>query len=243
MGIMVANWETLASVGTAAGTLVLAIATFASVRSANRAARTAERALLAGMRPLLVTSRLQDPAQKIMFGDEHWAMLAGGRAIAQVGREEVDVDGLPATDDSVYLAMSLRNAGSGLAVLHGWRVAPERLRPGSPHPAPQFRPQTRDLYIAPGDIGFWQGALRDPTDPQYEQMKKAVETRQPVTIDLLYGDSEGGQRVQTRFGLVARPHKSDKPDEDVWLASVSLHHNVDRPDPREAPMSFDGPAV
>ena len=70
-----ANWETLASLGTAAGTLVLAVATFASVRSANRAARTAERSLLAGMRPLLVTSRLQDLAQKVMFGDEHWAML------------------------------------------------------------------------------------------------------------------------------------------------------------------------
>jgi hypothetical protein len=163
---MVANWETLASLGTAAGTLVLAVATFASVRSANRAARTAERALLAGTRPLLVTSRLQDPAQKIMFGDEHWAMLAGGRAVAQVGREEIDVDGLPATNDVIYLALSLRNAGSGLAVLHGWRFAPERLRPGSPHPAPQFRPQTRDLYIAPGDIGFWQGALRDRPDPR-----------------------------------------------------------------------------
>ena len=112
-----------------------------------------------------------------------------------------------------------------------------------PYNTPQFRPQTRDLYTAPGDIGFWQGALRDPTDPQYEQMKKAVETRQPVTIDLLYGDYEGGQRVQTRFGLVARPRKDDKPDEDVWLASVSLHHNVDRPDPREAPQGFDDPAV
>jgi hypothetical protein len=31
------------------------------VRSANRAARTAERALQVGLRPVLVTSRLQDP--------------------------------------------------------------------------------------------------------------------------------------------------------------------------------------
>jgi hypothetical protein len=240
---MVANWETLASLGTAAGTLVLAVATFASVRSANRAARTAERSLLAGMRPLLVTSRLQDLTQKIMFGDEHWVMLPGGRGIAQVGREDVDLDGLPAIDDSVYLALSLRNAGSGLAVLHGWRLAPERLRPGTAHPAPQYRPQTRDLYIAPGDIGFWQGALRDPADPQYDLARKAIETRQPLTIDLCYGDSEGGQRMQTRFGLVPRPRHDDKPDEDVWIASVTMHHNVDRPDPREAPLSFDGPGA
>src|SRR5262245_29989377 len=101
---MAADWETLASLGTAGGTLVLAIATFASVRSANRAARVAEQSLLAGIRPLLVSSRLQDPNQKIMFGDEHWVILPGGRGIAQVGREETDIDGLPATDDVVYLA-------------------------------------------------------------------------------------------------------------------------------------------
>ena len=29
--------------------------------------------------------------------------------------------------------------------------------------------QTRDMYIPPGDVGFWQGALRDPDDPQYER--------------------------------------------------------------------------
>jgi hypothetical protein len=47
-----------------------AVATFASIRSANRsariserAARTAEQSLLAGQRPLLVSSLLQDPAQ------------------------------------------------------------------------------------------------------------------------------------------------------------------------------------
>ena len=42
--------------GTAAGTLVLAGATFAAVRSGSRSARIAERTLLVGMRPLLVTS-------------------------------------------------------------------------------------------------------------------------------------------------------------------------------------------
>ena len=52
------DWATVASLATAGGTLVLAVATFASIRSANRsariaerAARTAERSLLAGQRP------------------------------------------------------------------------------------------------------------------------------------------------------------------------------------------------
>ena len=39
------EWVTISSLATAAGTLVLAVATFASVRSANHAARVAERVL------------------------------------------------------------------------------------------------------------------------------------------------------------------------------------------------------
>ena len=52
------DWASIASLATAAGTLVLAVATFAAVRSANRAARAAEQSLLVGLRPLLVPSRL-----------------------------------------------------------------------------------------------------------------------------------------------------------------------------------------
>jgi hypothetical protein len=56
-----ADWVTISSLATAGGTLVLAAATFASVRSGNRSARIAERALQVGMRPLLTPSRLEDP--------------------------------------------------------------------------------------------------------------------------------------------------------------------------------------
>jgi hypothetical protein len=51
-----ADITTIAELGTAGGTLILAIATFGSVRSANRAARVAERSLQIGLRPLLVES-------------------------------------------------------------------------------------------------------------------------------------------------------------------------------------------
>ena len=83
---------------------------------------------------------------------------------------------------------------------------------------------TRDLYVPPSDRGFWQGALRDASDPIYAPMREAIVTRQPFTVDLLYGDYEGGQRMISRF-LVAP--KSD----DGWLVSGSLHWNLDRPDP------------
>jgi hypothetical protein len=46
------------------------------------------------------------------------------------------------------MAIGLRNAGAGIAVLHGWRVAP--YRQGMPHERPpleEFRRQQRDLYI------------------------------------------------------------------------------------------------
>src|SRR3954469_9795462 len=135
---LAADWVTISALATAAGTLVLALATFASVRSANRAARVAERSLLAGLRPLLLPSRLDDPPQKIGFVDDKWFLAEGGRGIAE------------AADSAVYLAIPLRNVGSGIAVLHGWhfhsveelvRVLDEHLDPA------EFTRLTRDLYV------------------------------------------------------------------------------------------------
>lgn len=64
-----ADWATISSMATAGGTLVLAIATFGSIRSANRSARVAELSLLAGLRPLLIPSREDDPPERVRFGD------------------------------------------------------------------------------------------------------------------------------------------------------------------------------
>ena len=55
-----ADWATISQVATAGGTLVLAIATFSSIKSSQRATALAERALLAGQRPLLIPSRESD---------------------------------------------------------------------------------------------------------------------------------------------------------------------------------------
>jgi hypothetical protein len=232
------DWATIASLATAGGTLVLAVSTFASVKSANRAARAAERSLLAGLRPLLMPSRLQDADQKILFGDGRWIHAPGGGGAAEVaaggdvgdltarGQFGRDADGAVGGHDCVvYLAISLRNAGTGIAVVHGWRFSPTPLLPDAVHPSPEFRRQSRDLYIPAGDMGFWQAAFRDPADPQYAEAKKVVESRQAITIDLLYGDHEGGQRMESRFSLL--PGREDR-----WFASAGRHHNVDRPDPR-----------
>lgn len=212
------DWATIASFATAIGTLVLALATFASIRSANRSARIAESAFQAQLRPVLVTSRLQDPVQKIRWMDNHWAMLEGSRGTADL------------IDDNIYLAISLRNAGSGLGVAIGWAIITDVALADVPHLDPdQFRRQTRDLYIAPNDIGFWQAAIRDPADPCYPGLRKDIEEAEPFTVELLYGDHEGGQRTITRFGMI--PFQTD--DGTVqWYPSVALHWNLDRPDPR-----------
>jgi hypothetical protein len=213
------NWTEASSLATGAGTLVLAIATFASVRSANRAARVAEQALLVNMRPLLVNSRLDDPAQKIFFQEGRHVMLEGGRGAAEF------------ENGVVYLAISVRNAGRGIGVLHGWHFqAGTEINPPRPDPD-AFRHQGRDIMIAPDDVGFWQGAFRDSGDSQYDEAVAAVKDGEALTVDLLYGDNDGGQRVISRM-LLRRRGTDGTDGARPWLASVIRHWNVDRPDPR-----------
>jgi hypothetical protein len=208
------DWVTISALATAGGTLVLAAATFASVRSANRAARVAEESLLAGIRPLLIPSRPEDRPEKVGFADGHWVLAPGGGGTAETAAE------------AIYLTMSVHNAGSGIAVLHGWRLDTERqLGPTDQPPLQEFRRITRDLYIPAGEVGFWQGAFRDPDEEQFARAREAIESRHTLTIDLLYGDHQGGQRVITRFSLMAR-------EDEGWMATVSRHWNVDRPNPR-----------
>jgi hypothetical protein len=214
----VADWVTISALASAGGTLVLAGVTVASVRSANRAARVAEQSLLAGQRPLIVNSRTQDPEVKAGFQDDVWFLVPGGQGAAR------------ATDDAVYFAISIRNVGTGIAVLHGWHLYPEiQLGDIPATPLEDFTMQSRDLYVAPGDVGFWQGAFRDPRSQAYREARAAVEAPRRMSIDILYGDFEGGQRVISRFLLSPR-----EDDEDLrWFASVGRHWNVDRPQPRE----------
>ena len=212
----------MSSLATGGGTLVLALATFASVRSANRAARVAEQALMVNMRPLLINSRLSDPAQKIFYQEGRYVVLEGGRGAAEF------------ENGVVYLAISVRNAGRGIAVMHGWNFrAGTQVEPPRPDPA-TFRHQGRDIMIAPDDVGFWQGAFRDMNDPQYAEAVDAVKDGEALTVDLLYGDNDGGQRMISRMMLRRRaPDAPEEPDRPrPWIASVVRHWNVDRPDPR-----------
>jgi hypothetical protein len=210
-----ADWVTVSQFATAAGTLVLAGATFMAVRSANTAARTAELSLMAGLRPLLIPSRTTDPPMKVLWSDSHFIRLDGGRAHVEM------------VDDVIYLAMAIRNAGTGMAVLHSWYPNCTAFgdRDATHVPEEQFRRLVIDLYIPPGEPGYWESALRSREDPLWSDIAGAVTDQRPFTIDVLYGDQEGGQRVISRF--IAMPA-----GEAGWYAQTGRHWNIDRPDPR-----------
>jgi hypothetical protein len=204
--------------GTSVGTLVLAGATFAAVRSSNRSSRLAERALLAGLRPVLTPSRAEEPAEHVQFADGRVFDVGAGHAMLR--HEQA----------AIYLAIALRNVGAGMALLRGYHLEAEsaelaaedplgvaRHRRGDrPPDLAGFAEQQRDLYIPPGDVGAWQAALRDPGDERYERVMAAIETDGRVTVDLLYTDHEGGQPTITRFVLLPAP-------EGRWRCDVAHH--------------------
>jgi hypothetical protein len=207
------HWSTIASLATALATFVLAVATFVAVRAANRSARIAEYSMLIGIRPLLMPSRIEDPVQKLMWPDQHWVDLPGAGA---------SIEDAP---DGVLMAMSVRNPGSGIAVIHGWHLVLTSVTEPEHGDLDAFRHQIRDLYVAGHDIGFWQGAVRDKQDPDYEPLRAIVRERRLFGIELLYTDHEGGQRAVSRFML--------SPTEGGWACAVTRHWNIDRPDPHE----------
>ena len=209
-----ADWSAIASFATAGGMLVLALATFSAVRSSNRSARVAEESLLTAMRPLLIPSLASDPDYKVLWADRHVAHVSGGRVIFE------QADGV------IYLAMGLRNVGNGIVLLHGWYPRPDRaFSDDPPAEADDFRRLTIDLYIPAGGTGYWEGAVREPDDPTRPLFVEAMRDRQPMRIDLLYGDQQGGQRTISRFTVLPA-------SEEGWYAQVSRHWNLDRPAPR-----------
>jgi hypothetical protein len=204
-----ADWVTISSLATAGGTLVLAAATFGSVRSANRAARVAEKSLLIGLRPVLVPSRPEDPPEQVTFTDAMFTVEGGTALVEERG-------------DNFYVAIPLRNVGAGLAVLISWDLTAGRKGPREAHTDPGDMHRTvRSLYIAAGDTGYWQGGIRTPDDPHREVVRNALEARENMTLEILYGDHEGAQLTITRLVIIPQQDGS-------WLPVVGRHWLLDR---------------
>jgi hypothetical protein len=215
------DWPTIASLATAVGTLVLAVATFSSVRFGQRSTRIAERstaiaerALLVGLRPVLAPARVTDPPETVRFGEGRMVTVEGGMAAAERHGE------------NYYFVIPLRNVGNGIAILQAWRLAAQRPGIDTPHAElEEHRRQTRDLYVPPGDTGFWQGAIREPDDPFRVGLDEAFGAGRTLTVDLLYGDHEGGQLTISRFILT-------REEDGHWRPGVVRHWPLEGVDPR-----------
>jgi hypothetical protein len=206
--ILAVDWATVAKLATAGATLSLATATFASVRSANRAARTVERSLRAGMRAVLLPTRPDDPPQTIAFPDDRRLTVPGGGAVTEV------------TAEAIYLAMPIRNLGGGLAVLRGWSLHAERAQ-DEHATVEEFNPLTCDLHLAGSETVVWQSMLQDLASTAFTSVREAVLARQPLSLGILYCDQEETQRTIARFALT--PATQD----GMWLAAVNRHGNPD----------------
>jgi hypothetical protein len=194
--------------------LVLALATFSAVRASNRSVQLSEQALQEQRRPLLMQARPDDPVQKIMFADGYWARVEGSQAAVEE------------KNGAIYFVVALRNVGAGIAVMQGWYPWPERALSAVDHRDPaEFRSHTRDLYIAPGDVGLWQGALRDVDEEAFRRLSVTLAERQSFSVDLLYTDQAGGQRTISRLGVTPT-------GDDRWIASVARHWHLDHLGPR-----------
>jgi hypothetical protein len=71
---------------------------------------------------------------------------------------------------------------------------------------------------------MWQGALRDPDDPVRAAAAEAIDSRQTITVELLYTDQIGRQRTIVRFALI--------PAADSWLPIVNRYWYLDWEGPR-----------
>ncbi len=159
----------------------------------------------------------EDPTEEVRWGGGHATAVPGGTAHLAV------------EDGVVYLAIAVRNVGTGLAVLQAWYVTIGRSTGDEGYPEPgEFRRQRRDLYIPAGGTGFWQAALRDPEEELAKRVTAAIAEHGELTVFVMYGDHEGGQLTISLFGILPQ-------DDGSWIAEVGRHWTLGIPDPRLRP--------
>jgi hypothetical protein len=128
-----------------------------------------------------------------------------------------------ARGSNLYFAAQLRNVGGGLGVLTSWWMVADPRPDLERFPdLSDFNAQLRHLYVPPGDVGYWQGAIRetDTDRGDREAICAAIGARQRLALFLRYGDQDGGHDTLTRYTLM--------PDENGdWIFAIGRHWSLD----------------
>jgi len=184
-------------------TTLLAIVTFALVCATYLMAQTAKRQFGRQLLPILIPSRIRDPIRKVYFSNNTWQMLYG---------DQVLVDSV----DTLYVAIPLRNIGSGTAVVRGLSIPDV----GPDDDAlPRRRPSLKnliaaktDLLLGPGDISHLSiDSEAQTADRQRHALQTQVERidrDSGVYLDILHCDHVRRQHNITRIELAQVSEKS-----------------------------------
>jgi hypothetical protein len=133
------------------------------------------------------------------------------------GGAAVEADG-----DVVYRALSLRNVGSGIAVLQAWQAQDGMLSAVAPPAAvDEFRSLTRDDYLAGGNVGSGGELCETPTI----RCTRSSPWPHAFSVELLYTDQVGEQRTVSGFAVLSA-------DAGGWISAVGRHRYLDAAAPR-----------
>lgn len=121
----------------------------------------------------------------------------------------------------------MRDIGTGPAVIDAWDILDSSR--DERHPARDYHPLTRDIYVAAGACGYVQVAARDPTAPAYRSLARAGRDHQPFAVDVLYSDIDETQHHIIRVALNSTPGGDH--DGRVWSLNEVRHWTVNEPVP------------
>ena len=160
---------------------------------------------------MLIPAHEWDAAERVTFYDEIVQLRGGFATVEERG-------------GNLYFAAQLRNVGAGIGVLTSWLVEADNGRRSLNQLAPDtsnFVAQQRSLYVPAGDVGYWQGAIRegDTDRGDADALRHAIEAGERLTLYLRYADQDGGHDTITRYTLM--------PDENGdWLFGIARHWSL-----------------